>query len=455
MIAFSNTGTGFKGAISYVLKEHEKYLPFEKMPNLIEQNNIWGSSSGQLAKQMRFIADSNSKSSRPVLHIAFSFHKDEKLPLEKSLEAMHLVLSEINFDKEKNQYILVKHNDTDVEHYHWVINKVDLDSRNLDTSYIKNRLQVACDKVEKKLSLRYTKGRTIIYDPQSQKGYSFTKKEHSKKKIFHDKSDNISDTKQFIFDELQRVLSSILNLKNLEGELLKKGIECKTTFNKNGLSGISFCYNDQAYKGSQIGCKAKDILNVIQQNKITNFKYQIAQLNGFSSKINFSIKDIVKDYENGNLYPDFKKHFKANQIDYQDDALFYKGYGISNKQVENFRKASETCFSAFVNEYEFKNHQYNELMKQKPEDVPVLFGRNKIIEENNALLFEQRIAIKPQLKIQINITTIPDFAGSFLKRVQECKKQLAELTKKEEQFLKININEKHNNGRDVKTRIRR
>lgn len=33
MIAFSNTGTGFKGAISYVLKEHEKDLPLHQKTN--------------------------------------------------------------------------------------------------------------------------------------------------------------------------------------------------------------------------------------------------------------------------------------------------------------------------------------------------------------------------------------------------------------------------------------
>ena len=197
MIAFSNTGTGFKGAISYVLKEHEKHLPFHRKPIVMEQNNVWGTSS-EIARQMRFIADSNSRSSRPVLHIAFSFHKDEKIPLEKSLQAMHLALKEINCHKEKNQYLLVKHNDTDVEHYHWVINKVDLEARNLDTSYIKNRLQVACDKVEKLLHLRYTQGRTIIYDPEAEKGYRFTKKETPKNKIFQEKTANISDTKQFM-----------------------------------------------------------------------------------------------------------------------------------------------------------------------------------------------------------------------------------------------------------------
>src|SRR5690606_10748260 len=149
------------------------------------------------------------------------------------------------------------------EHYHWIINKVGLESKNLDTGYIKNRLQVACDKVEKQLNLRYTPGRTIIYDSESEKGYRFTKKEMPKDKDFLDKAPNISDTKQFVYDELVHVLSYLKDVERLEPELSKKGIECKTTFNINGLSGVSFRYNQQAYKGSQIGIKAKDIINAI------------------------------------------------------------------------------------------------------------------------------------------------------------------------------------------------
>ncbi|WP_177763090.1 relaxase/mobilization nuclease domain-containing protein [Flavobacterium sp. I3-2] len=427
MIAFSNTGTGFKGAISYALKEHEKNLPAHQKPVVVEQNNIWGTSS-EIAKQMRFIADSNSKSSRPVLHIAFSFHKDEKLPLEKSIEAMHLALQEINFHREKNQYLLVQHNDTDVEHYHWIINKVDLNAKNLDTSYIKNRLQVACDKVEKQLKLRYTQGRTIIYDPESEKGYKFTQKANLKNKIFKDKSINISDVKQFIYDELIRILSYLKTIEQLVPELSKKGIACQTTFNKNGLSGVSFRYNNQAYKGSQIGVKAKDIVNAIQQNQTLGSKDHITLLNAFHKNIQTTLKAIVADYETGNPYPDFEKCFLNNEIRYEDEKLFFKGYRISNKPIEYFRKAAETFVLGSLKNFEYKMYCYNDLMNQEPRKVPLLFGRDKILTENKQLLKEQQNAVEPQLKIRISRSIIPDFSGVFLKSIKHHKDKLAELT---------------------------
>lgn len=441
MIAFSNTGTGFKGAISYVLKEHEKHLPIHKQPILIEQNNVWGTST-EIAKQMRFIANSNSKSSRPVLHVAFSFHKDEKLSLEKSLEAMHLALEEINFYKNKNQYLVVKHNDTDVEHYYWIINKVNLESQNLDTSYIKNRLQVACDKVEKQLRLRPTLGRTIVYDPESENGYRFTKKEMPRNKVFREKSANILDTKQFIYDELLHVLSYLSDVKELEYALSKKGIVCKTTFNKNGLSGVSFRYNKQAYKGSQIGFKAKEIVNAIEKNQSLNIKQQITSLNTFYKNIQNALKAIVTDYENGNPYPDFTKHFKNHEIDFETEKLFYKGFRISNHPVEGFRKTSETLVLGTLEDFEYQTHYYHNLMNQEPEKVPLIFGRDKVLAENKRLLKEQLNAIKPELKIKISRSNIPDYSAPFMKSIQERSEKLSELTRKENRVVQKIVVEK-------------
>ncbi len=454
MIAFSNTGTGFKGAISYVLKEHEKYLQFHQKPIVIEQNNVWGTSS-EMAKQMRFIADSNSKSSRPVLHIAFSFHKDERLPLRKSLEAMHLALNEIHFNKDKNQYLVVKHNDTDVEHYHWIINKVNLEGKNLDTSYIKNRLQVACDKVEKQLNLRYTQGRTIVYDSKSENGYRFTRKEMPRNKVFREKSANISDTKQFVYDELVHVLSFLSDVKDLETQLSKKRIACKTTFNKNGLSGVSFRYNKQAYKGSQIGIKAKDIVNAVEKNQSLDIKQQITTLSAFDKNIQNALSAIVKDYENGNPYPDFTEHFKKQEIVLDPERLLYKGFRISNQPLERFRQKAETYVLGTLKDFEYKTYYYHDLMKQQPEKVPLLFGRDKILAENKRLMKQQQNAAEPELQIKINGSIIPDYSMAFKISIQERKEKLAELTGTKKQTTQKVVLEKPSELKEKPKGIRR
>ena len=91
MIATATTGTGFKGAISYIQKEHEKDLSQEEKPELIAKNNIYGDTK-KMSSQMRFLAKENSRVSRPVLHVAISFHKSEKLTPEQVEKAVNSVL---------------------------------------------------------------------------------------------------------------------------------------------------------------------------------------------------------------------------------------------------------------------------------------------------------------------------------------------------------------------------
>ena len=418
MIAFANTGVRFKGAISYVLKEHEKNLTIEKMPEIIEVNKIWGTSA-QMAKQMHFISELNTKSSRPVLHVAFSFHKEEKLSREKQLEAIHLALKEIAFDRDKNQYILVKHNDTDIEHYHLVINKVNEIGDNLSTGFIKNRLQVACDKVEKQMGLRYTKGRTVVYDAENNKGYSYVKKEVPKNKKFIEKTANISDTKQYIHDQLKEVLCYLKEINDLEKELKKRGIECKTTYNKNGLSGISFHYNNQAYKGSLIGFKAKDIVNRVIENKSNDYHEQKSELINFNKRIKLCLTAIQKDYEKGNLYPDFKQHFKNQNILYADGYIQYKSFRIKSDQIERFKSDSEVQVSNAIENHKSKLFTYQKLMKAVPKEIPWLIDRKKVLAYNKQLLFDQAHAKEPTLIIKLNQSEIPDYTLSIMNKIEE------------------------------------
>ncbi|HUH26568.1 MAG TPA: hypothetical protein VLY87_08065 [Flavobacterium sp.] len=285
--------------------------------------------------------------------------------------------------------------------------------------------------MEKQLKLRPTIGRTIIYDPESEKGYRFTKKETPKNKVFQEKSAKISDTKQFIYDELVHVLSYLKTIERLELELSKKGIECKTTFNKNGLSGVSLRYEKQAYKGSQIGIKAKDIVKATQENQILGIKQHITSLSAFKKNIQNALKAIVTDYENGNPSPDFTKHFKNQEIHLEAENLFFKGYRISNKPVEHFRKTAETSVLGALKDFEYQAHDYHDLMNQQPEKAPLIFGRDKILAANKKLLKEQQNAVEPILQIKINRSNVPDYSMAFMKGIQEQKEKLTRLTETE------------------------
>jgi len=80
-----------------------------------------------------------------------------------------------------------------------------------------------------------------------------------------------------------------------------------------------------------------------------------------------------------------------------------------------------------IKDFEFKTHQYNDLMQQEPEKVPLLFGRDKVLAENKKLLKEQQAAIKPKLQIKINCSSIPHYERVFMKNIQEYKEKLTTL----------------------------
>ncbi|MBB1140965.1 relaxase/mobilization nuclease domain-containing protein, partial [Myroides sp. WP-1] len=175
MIINATTGQGFTGVLSYVEKEHEKGLTQEQRPEVLQEVNCFGSAK-EKAQQMRFVAQENSKASRPVLHLSVSFQENEKLTPQQRDKVLNDVAKEFGATPENNQYVIVKHNDAKHEHYHIVINKVGFDKSNISTQYVQNKCQVVADKLEQKHELQRVQGRKVVYDPSQEKGYRFTTK---------------------------------------------------------------------------------------------------------------------------------------------------------------------------------------------------------------------------------------------------------------------------------------
>lgn len=285
MIIEVSTGNGFRGVISYVQKEHEKDLPLDKKPEVIEKNLVFGNTK-EMARQMRFVARGNTRISKPVMHVSVSFDAKEKLSEEQRQKAVKSVLNEMGVKTQDHQYLVVKHNDTANTHYHIVLNKVDLDGKKLNLGFdgkkegfIKNRLQVIADKIEQEQGLQRTEGRNIIYDKNSEKGYRFLtadekaerdeRKSRDKKAVLS-KNPNIKHLQKNVQTAIQNVLQdrSITNVQQFKAMVESKGIDVRLMQNKNGISGISFSTDKISVKGSQIGAKWNDIDKALTTNSI-------------------------------------------------------------------------------------------------------------------------------------------------------------------------------------------
>ncbi|MFD2289230.1 relaxase/mobilization nuclease domain-containing protein [Pedobacter petrophilus] len=280
MVVEVSTGKGFRATVSYVQKEHEPNLTNDRKPEIIEKNNIYGNTR-DMAKQMRFVANANERVSKPVMHFSVNFSKDEKISEEQRQQAVKSVLKEVGVKEENHQYFIVKHNDTENPHYHIVLNKVDLDGKKLNLGFdgkreefIKNRLQVVADKIEKEQGLKRTEGRNIIYDPGNEKGYRFLTAEEKAqrkprdKKISLDKDPNKREQQSRIQNEVKNVLQdkNITTPDQFKQALDRKGVDVRFSENKNGISGVAFKTDKISVKGSQIGAKWSDISRVLQNN---------------------------------------------------------------------------------------------------------------------------------------------------------------------------------------------
>ncbi|WP_185214469.1 relaxase/mobilization nuclease domain-containing protein, partial [Sphingobacterium mizutaii] len=111
MVVEVSTGNGFRSTISYVHKEHEKDLPQDKKPEVIEKNLVFGNTP-EMARQMRFVSNANSRISKPVMHVSVSFDAKERIGEEQRQKAVQSVLKEMGVNPQDHQFLIVKHNDT-------------------------------------------------------------------------------------------------------------------------------------------------------------------------------------------------------------------------------------------------------------------------------------------------------------------------------------------------------
>ena len=474
MILNVTTGTGFKGILSYVEKQEKKELRPEQKPEILQEQNIYGSAQ-EKAQQMRFVADNNSFSSRPVLHVSVSLQENEKLNNQKRDEVLNDIIKELGATPENNQYQIVKHNDTDLEHYHIVINKVGFDGSNINTSYIQNKCHVIADKLEQKHELERVNGRKIVYDPSNEKGYRYTSQEErkaneQKKRASkaRDKSQSVEDKKNHIKSNLSLALEdkSITTPEALSKALAEKNIETRYNTNKNGISGVSFRYQEVSVKGSEIQYKANYVATKLEQNKAIQIQSTTIAPKAepiqkpiekpmqnddreFTREYNQRIENVVNAhntaYDKGEK-PDTKAIFEENGFKKENDMFVYS----NDDHRKEISGASFEQHSKLVQDIEIKqkriDDEYKKTQEQIPEKVPLFIGKAEAIKRNEALKAKQKspkiVMQKPRLRSQ-------DFTiQSRTKLLQDRKAQEAKLQKEKEER-QVKQNNQKSKGRGI------
>ena len=116
MIGKISKSSSFKNLVEYLDKEDSVVLG----------TNMYGLDSRELTAEFMTVYDLNPVIKQPVLHASLSLSPGESLSDEQLREACEAWMEKMGFDLAKNQYLLVRHKDTEHEHAHLAINRIDM-----------------------------------------------------------------------------------------------------------------------------------------------------------------------------------------------------------------------------------------------------------------------------------------------------------------------------------------
>jgi hypothetical protein len=234
MIAKIIKGTGFKGALQYVMNDKDN--AHHDRATLLD-TNCAGDDATSISQEMRAFAD-GSKISKPVMHIVLSHNKDN-LSNDDWKKIASSYMEKMGMDN--HQYALVRHNDTDNDHCHLIVNAVSMETgKGFNTSNDRHRSVVALDQITKEMDLT----------PNPKKS--------AEKHKAHD-NDNIRTIQDAIDTALSTNKGKGIKPDDFEKSLKELGVTAKRAENVNGIQGYSFKVDgsNEAFTGKRLGSDYK------------------------------------------------------------------------------------------------------------------------------------------------------------------------------------------------------
>lgn len=227
MIAKNIKGKSFKGCVNYVMNDTAE---------LIEAEGVWADSVKDMIRSFAMQRSGRKEIKQPVGHIPISFAPEDKPRMTNDfmLQLAKEYMQEMGI--KNTQYVIVRHHNTDNDHLHIVYNRIDNDLKLISVNQDYKRNIKTCKKLKDKYYLTYGKG---------------------KEKVKREKLDNPDKVKYHIHDAIKAVLPDCKTPADLRFALQKFGIDLEYKFKRTTreIEGVSFRYNNIAFKGSGIDRK--------------------------------------------------------------------------------------------------------------------------------------------------------------------------------------------------------
>jgi hypothetical protein len=246
MIAKNIKGKSFKGCVSYVMNDTAQ---------LLEAEGVLAGTKQDIIRSFVMQRSGRREIKQPVGHIPLSFAPEDKARMTNDfmVQLAKEYMEEMGI--KNTQYIIVRHHNADNEHIHIIYNRINNDLKLISVNHDYKRNIKVCKKLKDKHKLTYGK---------------------DKDRVKREKLRNPDKAKYYIHDAIKSVLPSCKNPADLRFSLEKYGIEIDYKFKRgsNEIEGVSFRYENVAFKGSEVdrkysfgNLKKEFQKNLLEENK--------------------------------------------------------------------------------------------------------------------------------------------------------------------------------------------
>ncbi|MEA5081588.1 MAG: relaxase/mobilization nuclease domain-containing protein [Dysgonamonadaceae bacterium] len=243
-------------AIDYALREG-------KLDKIVGRNMIESDTSADILREFEMVNQHNYRCKNKYMRyeIGISPQDIDKLKPGDMNKIAYIFAHKMGL--RNHQWIACTHKDTGKPHIHLIANRIGVDSKVFDTTFISNRSAKIAEDISREMGL------TIAKDIQKQKeyqeAYMYPVRQQTKEKL-----------QEIAYYELFKNVSLEGFLHGLE----KEGVSIEPAKNKQGKTyGIRFTYEGQTFKASEIGREFgfRSLANNFSSSPEKDYSQQIRQ----------------------------------------------------------------------------------------------------------------------------------------------------------------------------------
>ena len=217
-------------ALNYAMREG-------KMDRIVGRNMIDSDNPASILREFEMVNQYNCRCKNKFMRYEIGIAPQDIGKLKKG-DMSRIVRTFANkMGLQNHQWIACTHKDTDKPHIHLIANRIGVDSKVFDTTFMSNRSAQIAEDISRKMGL--TIANDVHKQKQHQEAYTDPTRQQAKEML-----QNIA------YSELGENTTLAGFLHGLE----QQGVDIEPAKNKQGKTyGIRFCYEGQTFKASEIG----------------------------------------------------------------------------------------------------------------------------------------------------------------------------------------------------------